>query len=343
MTAVPAARAGGRAPRIVTRHPVAPRCSVVVPTCRRHDLLRRCLAAVAAQRLPPSEYEVIVADDANDPSTRARIEALARAARPAIRYVAVTGAAHGPAAARNRGWHAARAPVVAFTDDDTIPDPDWLAAGLAALDGLDAAWGRIVVPLPARPTDYERDAAGLADAGFVTANCFCTRDALARLGGFDERFRAAWREDSDLFFRLLERGMCVDGVPAAIVVHPVRPARWGISVRQQRKSMYDALLWREHRDLFEQYVHPARPAAYYPIVLALATGVGAALSRKRATSAAAFGVWGALTARFAARRLRGTSHAPAHVAEMIATSIVIPPLSLFWRLRGALAFRVWFW
>lgn len=341
MTAAPAT-VGARRPRVVAR-PASLRCSVVVPTYRRHDLLRRCLTALTAQRLSAADYEVVVADDANDPSTRALVEAMATESNRSFRYVGVVGPAHGPAAARNRGWRAARGAVVAFTDDDTIPDPDWLAEGIASLRDLDAAWGRIVVPLGDAPTDYERDAAGLADAGFVTANCFCTRDALEHLGGFDDRYRAAWREDSDLFFRLLERGMRVEHAPAAVVTHPVRPARWGVSVRQQRKSMYDALLWREHRDLCERYVHPARPTAYYPIVLALGTGIGAAAAGRRTASAAAFALWGGLTARFAARRLRGTSHAPAHVTEMIATSMVIPPLSVFWRLWGAVEFRTWFW
>jgi len=49
-----------------------------------------------------------------------------------------------------------------------------------------------------------------------------------------------------------------------------------------------------------------------------------------------------VTARFCARRLRGTSHAPRHVAEMAVTSALIPPLAIYWRLRGALAFHVWF-
>ncbi|MGC8001587.1 hypothetical protein, partial [Salmonella enterica] len=47
-----------------------------------------------------------------------------------------------------------------------------------------------------------------------------------------------------------------------------------------------------------------------------------------------FGLWFALTAWFCCRRLRGAALTPSHVAEMIATSILIPPLSLYWRLRG---------
>ena len=79
------------------------RVSVVVPTYRRPDMLGRCLAALAAQDMDPSAYEVVVADDAADEDARRQVEAFAAAARAAFRYAAVTGR-HGPAAARNVGW-----------------------------------------------------------------------------------------------------------------------------------------------------------------------------------------------------------------------------------------------
>ena len=58
--------------------------------------------------------------------------------------------------------------------------------------------------------------------------------------------------------------------------------------------------------------------------------------------ATGIGVWGALTIGFWLTRLRGTSHAPAHLVEMLVTSALIPPLSVFWRLRGALRYRALF-
>src|SRR5437763_123866 len=99
------------------------RASVVVPTYRRPDLLGRCLAALSAQDFDPSRYEILVADDAASGDTRRQVEEFAAGlGRPAVRYLAVTGR-HGPAAARNVGWLAARGEVVAFTDDDCLPDP----------------------------------------------------------------------------------------------------------------------------------------------------------------------------------------------------------------------------
>ena len=106
-----------------------------------------------------------------------------------------------------------------------------------------AAWGLVLVAaallLAARPRVDEAllfllvDVTVAAVYGTVAATILSRRGhvvgwllALAAVGGFDERFRAAWREDSDLLFTLLERGGRVVPIPAAIVVHPVRTARY---------------------------------------------------------------------------------------------------------------------
>ena len=325
-----------------------PTVSVVVPTYHRADLLDRCLAALAAQDFDPRDYEIIVADDAACPETARQVGVWNRQAAPAIQYVAVSGA-HGPAAARNRGWQEARGDIIAFTDDDCLPAPGWLAAGVAAFTSgccggdrrpVDAVWGRTVVPLPPAPTDYERDAAGLEQGEFITANCFYRRATLACVGGFDERFRIAWREDSDLFFTVLEHGGHAVHAEEAVVVHPVRPAGWGISVRQQRKSFYNALLYKKHPALYRERVQLAPPWRYYASVAALAAALGGALARRPTLALAGSATWAALTGRFCAQRLCGASHAPRHIAEMAVTSALIPPLAVFWRLRGAAHFHV---
>jgi hypothetical protein len=128
----------------------------------------------------------------------------------------------------------------------------------------------------------------------------------------------------------------------AVVVHPVRPAAWGVSLRLQRKSRFDALLYRKHPRLYRERIGPGRPRHYYAVVAAVAVGGVAAIVGAWWVVLAAAAVWLALTIRFAARRLRGTSHAPRHVAEMVVTSALIPPLSVSWRLCGAVRFRVWF-
>lgn len=321
------------------------RVSVVVPTYKRIALLERCLNALLAQHLSPTEYEIIVADDAAATETAELVGWLARqapACGPTLRYLAVTGA-HGPAAARNIGWRAARGAIIAFTDDDCVPDADWLCEGLAAMsEGVAGASGRLIAPHATRPTDYERNAARLADAEFVTANCFYRRDALAAVNGFDERFPAAWREDSDLAFTLLERGHRLVLAPNARVTHPIRPAPWGVSLGQQRHSMYNALLYRKHPQLYRERIQSMPPMRYYASIAALLFGLTAILARRPRRSLLGFGIWGSLTAQFCLRRLRGASSSPSHVAEMIVTSTLIPPVCVFWRIVGAVRYRVVF-
>jgi glycosyltransferase involved in cell wall biosynthesis len=316
------------------------RAAVVVPTYRRHDFLTRLLAALAAQDMPADEFEIVVADDALSDATRELVERWAAHAPMAVRYVRPNGA-HGPAAARNAGWRSTEAEIIAMTDDDCVAEIDWLSRGIADLEesGAAACAGRVVVPLPDGPTDYELDAAGLAKAEFVTANCFCRRSALEAVGGFDERFCYAWREDSDLYFTLLEHGCIVDR-SLATVVHPVRPAGWGVSLGQQRKGLFDSLLFRKHPELYREKIAPF-PLSYYAIAASLALAVGSlAVGAPRWATVGAL-TWGALTGGFFARRLEGTSRAPSHIAEMAVTSAVIPMASLYWHVRGMWRFGVW--
>jgi GT2 family glycosyltransferase len=317
--------------------------SVVVPTCGRPELLNRCLRALCYQTLAATRYEVVVVDDRPNPKTEEIVASWRRWTAPngpTLIYLPNPGP-HGPAAARNRGWCTARSTVIAFTDDDTVPDAQWLEKGLAALGSAgEALRGRIVMPLDGTPTDYERDAKQLETADFVTANCFCRKSVLEKLGGFDERFRMAWREDSDLYFRMLELGVEVIQAPDAIVVHPVRPARWGVSISQQRKILFDALLYKKHPQLYRQKIRAHPRWDYYSIVaMLLATPLGIAIGYVPIAVAAGAG-WLYMTARFCMRRLRGTSMTISHIGEMIVTSALIPPYALFWRVVGALRFRV---
>lgn len=315
--------------------------SVVIPTYHRPALLRRCLTALLNQHYDPCAYEIIVADDGAQAETRALVQALAARTQIAVRYVAVIGR-HGPAAARNRGWEIAHGEIVAFTDDDTVPTPDWLAAATAALhDNVAGAWGRIVVPLTGVPTDYERDIANLEHAEGATANCFYRREALAAIGGFDERFTSAWREDSDMLFSLLESNCLVVYAPQAVVAHPVRPASWGVSLRTQRKTLFNALLYKKHPVLYRQRIQRV-PWRYYAIVGLLGGAITAVLFNAPLPATAAFAGWMLLTARFCTQRLRATRRTASHIVEMVLTSALIPPLSLYWRLRGSFKYRVLF-
>jgi len=325
-----------------------PRVSVVVPTYRRPKLLRRCLDALLAQTLEPGAFEVIVVDDGRSDATRRVVEDLAQQ-QPAAQLVYLepeTG--RGPAVARNCGWRAARAELVAFTDDDTIPAPDWLEQGTQAMQLFPwvALGGQVKVPRTETeqraPTDHELMTIGIEDAEFVTANAFVRHRALVQVRGFDERFKRAWREDADLQIRLQNKVGPVGRCEQAVVLHPVRPERWGVSLRQQKNVFYDALLYRKHRRFYRKHVRSEPPWDYYAIVALTLGALVAGLGDLAVVAAPCLALVSLLVLRFAARRLEGTSRAPAHVFEMLATSALIPFLSVYWRLRGAWHFRTWF-
>lgn len=326
--------------------------SVVVPTYKRPDLLRNCLDALLEQDFDPRGYEIVVVDNAGSEETRRLVESIPQANSrvgagsagiyPVVYYLEESERP-GPAAARNLGWKFAHGEFIAFTDDDCIPDSRWLKEGLRQLrEGYDAVIGRTVVPITGIPTDYEKNISRLETAEFVTANCFIRCSALQAAGGFDERFTTAWREDSDLHFRILSLSLKVGRASNARVVHPVRPARWGISVKEQRKSMFNALLFKKYPDLYHERIQISPPWHYYAITGSAIGLLLAAIEGQRGIAASLGLCWIILTAGFILRRLRGTRHTPRHLAEMVVTAMVIPPLSVYWRLYGALKYRVWF-
>lgn len=319
--------------------------SVVVPTCGRPQLLNRCVASLVLQNFDPTRYEIIIVDDRPSENTRrvvARWAEHTKGSGPQVTYIPSFGP-HGPAAARNRGWRAARGGIIAFTDDDTIAGTDWLDNGLRSFnDHVHAVWGRIVMPSSGTPTDYERDAKGLETAVFVTANCFCRKRVLEQVGGFDERFRYAWREDSDLYFRLLDYPANIVHAPKAVITHPIRPASWGVSLSQVKKVQYDALLYKKHPARYRERIRATPRWDYYFTVAALFTCIISLLSGAAVAAAIAGAAWLFMTTRFCLQRLKNTSRSPRHVAEMIVTSMLIPPLAVYWRAVGALKFRVRF-
>lgn len=325
---------------------MTPRISVVIPTYRRPQLLLRCLTAVLTQRIETDAYEVIVVDDGHDDATRHLVESLIDGAPLAaeLRYLRPP-IGRGPAVARNVGWRAARGAIVAFTDDDTVPAREWLAEGERVMN-LHTDWvamcGRVSVPMPGETTDHARMTARLATAEFVTANAFVRHWALQRVNGFDERFARARREDSDLQFRLMTQVGHVGRSARAEVVHPVRSARWGLSLAQQKNTFYDALLYKKHPQLYRERIRPVPPWNYYLVVALAFAALMLLFLRQPEWAAASLALMLALVLHLAYERLRDTSHRLPHVLEMLATSALIPFLSVYWRLRGAIHFRVLF-
>src|SRR5688500_18557195 len=96
--------------------------SVVIPTRDRPEALRRCRAALAGQPVSRERFEVIVV---NDGGLRSLHECMTPF-RDRLELRLFEPPHGGPARARNVGAEHARGPVLAFTDDDCEPQPDWL-------------------------------------------------------------------------------------------------------------------------------------------------------------------------------------------------------------------------
>jgi histidinol-phosphate phosphatase family protein len=312
-----------------------PRYDVVVPTVGRPSL-QALLDALAAAEGPRPERVLLVYDGAGPPELPT-VDGLPSEV--------LLGPGRGPAAARNAGWRAAGADWIAFLDDDVVPDRDWPARLAADLDGLadDVAGsqGSVVVPLARdrRPTDWERNVAGLETARWATADMAYRRDVLAAVGGFDERFRHAYREDAELALRVQEAGhRLVRG--RRRVTHPVRPAGRFASVAAQRGNADDVLIERLHPGWRNR---PGEPEGRRPRHLATTSAgalalTGLVLGRRRLAAAGLAG-WAAGTGELSRARIAPGPRTRREIATMLATSAVIPPAATFYWLGGLVRWR----
>ena len=119
--------------------------SVVIGTYNRAHLLAGTLGALAAQEVPPSlDWEIVVVDNNSTDSTAQAVAAFAPTTTVPVRYVFEPR--QGISHARNRGIREAQGSILAFTDDDVLPAPDWISAVASAMERWDAhgVGGRIL-------------------------------------------------------------------------------------------------------------------------------------------------------------------------------------------------------
>ncbi len=194
-----------------------PEISVVVPTGGREPRLAFLLDALAQQTIPPERFEVLVVRAVSQPPPFTTApDGLT------VRFLTTT-ASTGPTDKRNVGWRAAKAPLVAFTDDDCRPHPDWLERLIGAADGDGFIQGR-TEPDPdeahlLRGMSRSRTVIG-PSPWYPGCNVTYPRALLERLGGFDESFTFG-AEDTDLALRALALGAECRYVDDAVVYHAV--------------------------------------------------------------------------------------------------------------------------
>jgi glycosyltransferase involved in cell wall biosynthesis len=226
-----------------------PEVSVVVPTRDRAGRLEGLLRSLAQQTLAPERFEVIVVDDGSTDRTAEMLAGESRRARLRIRIL--RGRGSGPAVARNAGWRAAQAPLVAFTDDDCEAAPDWLERlAAAAAEHPGAVIQGSTTPIPReleRTAPFTRTKSIVEPSPwFQTCNIAYPRDLLARLGGFDERFREPQGEDVDLGWRARELGARPVWCASARIHHAVEDVGAVDFLRDATRSAGAVSVFRRH-------------------------------------------------------------------------------------------------
>jgi len=311
---------------------VTPAVSVVIPTHGRETRLAFALEALAAQTLARDRFEVVVVRAAGTRGPFARApDGLD------VRFLTAPGEPSRPGQ-RNHGWRAATGRLVAFTDDDCRPHPEWLEALLVAQEGERSFIQGRTEPDPderhllhglARSVDVSR-----ATPWHETCNLAYPRALLAQLDGFDEEFVASG-EDTDLGLRALEVGAKRRFAESALVRHAVVAQPLGEAVRSGwRRWESTPLVYKRHpahrRHLFAQVFFNRTHAAVAALVVALP------LARRRpvasALLSAAFVLDGIDAQNLSPRGLaRQLLHLPARLAREAAVAAGI--------VRGAIRHR----
>jgi len=260
--------------------------TIVVPTHNRPSSLRRCLAALAAQR-GAGTIKIVVVDDS---STNAGEVAAAVASQPLARLL--RSAAAGPAAARNAGALAATGTFICFTDDDCEPEAEWAAKLIRALKaGADAVGGSTVNGRPGDPfvetselivralqaSTHER----LSGKVFIPSNNLACRRTLVIDHPFDERYRTAAGEDRAWCARVASAGLTLVLETAAVVAH--RPTLgplgfWRQHLRYGRAAFHFARTtrghdWHEPREFYIGLLRSGAQAGFNCLLLVLVAQV----------------------------------------------------------------------
>jgi GT2 family glycosyltransferase len=187
--------------------------------------------------------EILVVNDGSTDDTAAVVQRI-----PGVRLVNQSNG--GPAAARNRGALEATGSIILFTDDDCVPEPDWVTAMLAPFEDPDVVGAKGVYrthqsALIARFVQIEYESryrlmANLPTIDFIdTYSAAFRRQRFLEMDGYDTSFPLACAEDIELSYRMSTRGWKMVFVPAAIVYHS-HPDTW----RAYLKKKYKFAFWR---------------------------------------------------------------------------------------------------
>jgi glycosyltransferase involved in cell wall biosynthesis len=240
-----------------------PFVSVIIPVFNDLERLQHCLAALAQQTYRRSHYEIIVVDNGSD-----HPEQVQTAAAPYHNVKVVEEPTPGSYAARNQGITLAAGTIIAFTDADCLPAPDWLAQGvhcLRATPNCGQVVGRVQLffanPQAPNPIElYESVTAFPQEQllqqfhGGATANLFTWRQVIDQVGVFNPQLKSYG--DLEWGQRVHTQGYHQVYADQVVVAHPGRRSWQELSTRTRRLAggYYDFQLQRAHSWIQRQWV-----------------------------------------------------------------------------------------
>ena len=200
---------------------------------------------------------------------------------------------------------------MAFTDDDCLPQPDWLAHIVAGLEAADLVQG-CTIPDPdhaSRAGPFSRTVDTTREWGYYeTCNIGYRKEALGRVGGFDDAFRHLFGEDTDLAWRVKDTGGLSVFEPGAVVYHAVWPGGFFERLRDlpRRQGLVRAL----HRNPRLRDRLPRRWfwERSHPPAMVAAVGLGMLAAGRRSSTARTVGL--ALLVPYLRHRTRAATRHP---------------------------------
>ena len=174
-------------------------------------------------------YEIIISDDENS-KTAQNISRIF----PNVKII--QGPQKGPAANRNNGVKHTKGEWIVFTDDDCVPDKNWISEITRNLKkkrnivGIEGA----IHPLYHTNRSLDECPVNLSGGNFWSANIIINKKIFDEIGGFDENYKFAAYEDMDIYYRLREKGE-VPFIKEIIVYHPPRIATIYSSIKKMTK------------------------------------------------------------------------------------------------------------
>lgn len=223
------------------------RISVVVPAHYRPVLLAKTLKALLQQQYPKEAYEILVVGCSKDKSLNAVENEFSGSG---VRFFRIESTFVDKK--RNFGIKNSKNEIIAFTDDDCLPEKNWLQAisnafeknpNIAGVEGL--TWNdskKLYSHAPENQTGNR----------FLACNYAFKKQVLEAAEGFDESYHLNYREDTDLAFKILKKGHRIVFARNAKVYHPPIKQVLNAPLKELKGVRSDVLLFKKFPDLYRE-------------------------------------------------------------------------------------------